>query len=108
MSIECYHRLPRAVWQSYKISSLVYETPTSPEPEDPKEGFQPLDLSYFEDEFFEDFKNTSKYSYQKRPPVPITPLEPLDKEPLRESIKELTATMSSEWVDGGERSSEEI
>ena len=73
-----------------------------------KVGNLPLDLPYFEDDFFKDFKNTSKYSYQKRPPVPITPLEPLDKESLRESIMELTAIMSSEWVVEGERSSEEI
>jgi hypothetical protein len=38
----------------------------SPDRGDPKDGFQPLDLSYFKDEFFEDFGNTSKYSCQKR------------------------------------------
>jgi hypothetical protein len=64
----------------------------SPEPEDSKEGFQPSDLSYFEDEFLEDFENTLNYACQKRPPVPVT-LEPLDKEFLRESIKELTAIL---------------
>jgi hypothetical protein len=51
----------------------------SPELEDSKEGFHPLDLSYFEDEFFKNFINTSNYACQKRPPVPVTPLEPLDK-----------------------------
>ena len=80
----------------------------SPEPEVLEEGFQPSDLPYFEDKLFKDFRNTSKYSYQKRPLVPVTLLEPLDKESLRESIKELTAIMSNEWVDEGERSSEEI
>jgi hypothetical protein len=45
----------------------------SPKPEDPKESFQPSDLPYFEYEFFEDFGNTSKYSCQKRPPIPVTP-----------------------------------
>ena len=34
----------------------------SPEPEDPEEGFQPLDLPYFEDELIENFRNTSKYA----------------------------------------------
>ena len=71
-------------------------------------GFQPLDLLYFKDELFKEFRNTLKYSCQKKPPVPVTPLDPLDKEYLRESIKELNAIMSSEWVDEGERSSEEI
>jgi hypothetical protein len=48
----------------------------SPEPEDLEEGFQPSDLPYFEDEFFEDFGNTSNYACQKRPPVPVIPCEP--------------------------------
>jgi hypothetical protein len=80
----------------------------SPKPEDPKEGFQPLDLPYFKDELFKEFRNTSKYSCQKKPPVPVAPLETLDKESVRESIKELTAIMSSEWVDKGERCFEEL
>ena len=80
----------------------------SPKPEDPEEGFQPSELLYFEDEFFEDFRNTSKYSCQKRPTIPVTPLEPLDKEPYKESIKELTAIMSSEWVEEVQHSSKEI
>jgi hypothetical protein len=67
-----------------------------------------LDLPYFEDEFFEDFRNTSNYACQKRPPVPVTPLEPLDKEFLRESIKELTMILGNEWIEEVERSSREI
>jgi hypothetical protein len=55
----------------------------SPKPEDLEKGFQPSDLSYFKDEFFKGFKNTSNYECQKRPPIPITPFEPLDKESLR-------------------------
>ena len=80
----------------------------SPEPETPKEGFQPSDFPFFEDELLEDFGNTSNYSCQKKPPVPITPLDPLDKEFLRESIRELTSILSSEWVEEAELSSEEI
>ena len=80
----------------------------SPKPEDPKEGLQPLNLPPFEDDLFKDFGNTLKYSCQKKPPVPITPLGPLDEEFLKESIQELTAIMSSEWVEEAERSSEEI
>ena len=80
----------------------------SPEPETPEEDFQPLEFPFFEDESHEDFGNTSKYSYLKRPPVPITPLDPLDKEFLRESISELTSILSSEWVEEAKLSSEEI
>ena len=96
-----------------EVSSVEAEPITplerpSPEPKDPEKGFQPSELPYFEDKFFEDFENTSKYLCQKRPLVPVTPLEPLDKEPFKESIKELTAIMSSEWVEEVERSSKEI
>ena len=87
------------------ITSL--ERPST-KPKYPKEGFQPSDLPYFEDEFFKDFRNTSNYACQRRPPIPVFPYDPLDKELLRESIKELTAIMSSEWVHEGELSSEEI
>jgi len=99
---------------SHEEVSLAEAEPTlsiqkpSPEPEDPKEDLQPSDLPPFEDDLFEDFGNTLKYSCQKKPPVPITPLSPLDEEFLRESIRELTAIMSSEWVEEAERSSEEI
>jgi len=44
----------------------------------------------------------------KRPPIPVTPHEPLDDAFLKESIKELTALISSEWVDEVESSYEEI
>ena len=80
----------------------------SPEPEDPEEGFQPLIFCISRMIFFKDFGNTSNYLCQKRPPVSITHLDPLDKEFLKESIKELTAIMSSEWVEEAEHSSEEI
>ena len=80
----------------------------SPKPKDSEVDFQPSDLPYFEDEFFEDFGNTSNYSCQKKPPVPITPLEPLDEEFLRESIKKLTTILSNEWVEEVERASKEI
>jgi len=70
---------------SHEEVSLVEAEPTlsiqepSPKLEDPKEGFQPLDFPPFEDELFEDFENASKYSCQKKPPVPVTPLGPLDE-----------------------------
>ena len=40
----------------------------------------------------------------KEAPILVTPLEPLDIEPFKESIN----IMSSEWVEEGEHSSEEI
>ena len=47
-------------------------------------------------------------SCQKKPPVPITPLDPLDRIVLKESIKELTTILSNEWIEEVECSSEEI
>jgi hypothetical protein len=44
----------------------------------------------------------------KRPPIPITLSKALDKEFLRESIKELTSIMSSECSKEVEHSFEEI
>jgi hypothetical protein len=38
----------------------------------------------------------------------VTPCDSLDKEFLRESIKDMTAIMSSDWVDEGDLSSKEI
>ena len=35
---------------------------SSPEPENLEEGFQPSNLPYFEDDFYDDFGDTSKYS----------------------------------------------
>ena len=79
-----------------------------PKLEDPREGFQPLDLPPFKDDLFEDYGNTLNYLCQRRPLVPVTPLDPLDEESLRDSIKELTTIMSNEWVEELESSYEEI
>jgi hypothetical protein len=38
--------------------------------------------------------------HEKRPPVPLDPIDTLDKASLKESIKGLTSIMSSEWVQG--------
>jgi hypothetical protein len=74
-----------------------------------EEEIQPPEFPFeFEDGLFEDFGNTSNYLYQKRPPVPIGPAEPLDKAFLKEMVRDLTAVMSSEWVQEGELSSEPL
>jgi hypothetical protein len=49
-----------------------------------------------------------KYTCQKKPSVPVTPFDPLDKNFLKEFIKELMAIMSSEWLKEAKLSSEEI
>ena len=78
------------------------ESTTEPSPESKtmeEEEIQPPKFPFeFEDDLFEDFGNTSNYLYQKRPPVPIGPAEPLDKAFLKEMVRDLTAVMSSEWV----------
>ena len=73
------------------------------------EEIQPSVVPFeFEDDLFEDYGNTSNYLYQKRPPVPVGPTEPLDKAFLKETVRDLTAVMSSEWVEEGELSSEPL
>ena len=90
---------------SYEEVSLAEAEPItpldrpSPKPKDLEEGSQPSDLPYFEDEFFKDFRNASKYSCQKRPLVPVTPSYLLDNLFLRKSVKELIAIMSIKWVE---------
>jgi hypothetical protein len=84
--------------QKHKEVSLAEaETNTSIERPSPEPEAQDEVLPYFKDEFFEDFRNTSKYGCQKRPPIPVTPPEPLSPDDLRKSIKELTAIMSTGW-----------
>jgi hypothetical protein len=55
--------------------------------ENPEEGLQPSDFPYFEDDFFEDFRNTLNYACQKRPLVLVTPLEPLTKNSLGNQLR---------------------
>ena len=50
-----------------------------PSPEPKPEMEESMDLPSFEDELFEDLGNTSKYQCHARPPIPVTPSEPLDE-----------------------------
>ena len=96
--------------ESLPLTNPDSTTEPSPEPGAPEEEeIQPSDLPFeFEDDLFEDYRNTSNYLYQKRPPVPVGPTEPLDKAFLKETVRDLTAVMSSEWVEEGELSSEPL
>jgi hypothetical protein len=71
-----------------------------PEPETTEEEeFQPPGFPFeFEEDLFEDFGNTLNYFHQKRPPVLVGPAKPLDKNLLKETIRDLTVVMRSEWV----------
>jgi hypothetical protein len=76
--------------QPIDTQSLDSTLESSPEPETPKDE-EPLPLEFshiFEEDLFEDFGNTSNYSCQKKPLVPVTPLEPCEKEFLRETKME--------------------
>jgi hypothetical protein len=85
-------------------------TEPSPEPETmEEEEIQPSGFPFeFEEDLFEDFGNTSNHFHQKKPQVPIGPTEPLDKAFLKETVKDLTAIMSSEWVKERKPSSEAL
>jgi hypothetical protein len=83
---------------------------SSPEPRTlEEEEIQPLDFPLdIEEDLFQNFRNTSTYRHQKRPPVSVSPFDPLDKASLKETIKGLTTIISSEWLQEGELSSKAI
>jgi len=83
--------------ESQSIDSTPEPSPKL-KPETPEEEDRhPLEfLQNFEEDLFEDYGNTSKYSYQRRPQVPVPPLDPSEMEYLRETIKGLTIKMSDE------------
>lgn len=79
-------------------TSLDSTVELSPEPQKGKELLA-LEFSFaFEEDLFEDFRNTSNYSCKPKPPVPVSTPDPLEEEFLRETIKELTTIMSDEWL----------
>ena len=96
--------------ESLPLTNPDSTTKSSPKPGTPEEEkIQPSALPFeFEDDLFEDYGNTSNYLYQKRPPILVGPTEPLDKAFLKETVRDLTAVMSSEWVEEGELSSEPL
>ena len=69
--------------------------PETPEEED---SLPPEFLRSIEYDLFEDFGNTSIYFYQKRPSVPVTPMDPSEVNYLGETIQELTTLISNEWL----------
>ena len=98
---EVHHEEVPAIESEQLESQSIDSTPEpSPElkPETPEEEDRhPLEfLQNFEEDLFEDYGNTSKYSYQRRPQVPVPPLDPSEMEYLRETIKGLTIKMSDE------------
>jgi hypothetical protein len=84
--------------ESEPIPSTSQDSPfeTSPEPGTmmEEEILPPEFPLYFEEEFFEDYGNNSKYFCQKRPPVPFSPPDPNENNLIWES----TSNKSSEWL----------
>src|ERR671926_250341 len=58
-------------------SIIPIERP-SPKLETHDEDSQCMELLAFEDDLFEEFRNTLEYACKRRPPIPITPDDPLD------------------------------
>ena len=75
-----------------------------PETVEEEDSLPPEFLQSIEYDLFEDFGNTSRYFYQKRPSVPVTSMDPSEENYLRETIRELTTLMSNEWLQEGELS----
>ena len=85
-------------------------TDLSPEPETmEEEEILPPEFPFnIEEDVFQNFRNTSMYPREKRPPVPKDPITPPDKASLWEAVKGVTAVMNSEWIHEGEMSLEAI
>ena len=68
--------------------------PQAPEEDEIQHSELPFE---FEDDLFEDFRNTSNYLYTRKSPVPIPSTNPIEATFLRENVKKLTSIMASEW-----------
>jgi hypothetical protein len=89
--------------ESQSVDS-IYETAPElkSETSEEEDSIPPMILRSIEPNVFEDFGNTSRYFYQKQPPSPVTPTDPLEEDFLRETIQELTTLISNEWLQKGE------
>ena len=78
------HEEPSEIISDPLESQSVDSTPEASPELKPKtsEEEDPLPLEFLrsiESDLFEDFGNTSRYSCQKRPSIPITPMDPLEE-----------------------------
>ena len=91
--------------ESQSVDSIYETAPELKSKTSEEEDSIPLEfLRSIECDLFEDFDNTSKYFYRRRPLVPVTPMDPSDEDYLRETIHELTTLLSNEWLQEGESS----
>jgi hypothetical protein len=59
----------------------------------------PLEFPFeFEEDFFEDYENTSNLSVQVRPLAHTTPSDPHEESVHIEHIKSISSVMSYEWL----------
>jgi len=85
-------------------------------PEPPKKEETPiLDFMLeFEDELFDEYRNTSNYHTMRRPQKSRKssshdePLDPSEEAFLKKTMKELVSIISSEWLEESELSSDVI
>nr|AAM74334.1 Hypothetical protein similar to putative retroelements [Oryza sativa Japonica Group]AAN34955.1 Putative retroelement [Oryza sativa Japonica Group]AAP53083.1 hypothetical protein LOC_Os10g18980 [Oryza sativa Japonica Group] len=87
-------------------SSVDEKVPEQPSVEN--EEIQTLDSAaiLFRDGFDEEYGNTINYFSKRKPPVPLSPPDPMELGFLRETVRELTSIMSDEWLREAELSSE--
>jgi hypothetical protein len=81
------------------------------DPEPPKEETPISDFMLeFEDEFFDDYENTSKYHMMKKPQEYKNPsfIDPFEKEFFKKTTKELVSVLTDEWLEQSELSPEII
>nr|AAR89045.1 putative reverse transcriptase [Oryza sativa Japonica Group]ABF97688.1 retrotransposon protein, putative, unclassified [Oryza sativa Japonica Group] len=103
--VEIIHEEPLHVGS--EPDSTAESSSQSQEPEE--EQIHPTEIPFqFEEDFFEDYGNTSNYSCEKRPLTRVHSNDPLNKAMLKKTVKKLTTIMSNEWLREGELSSESI
>nr|AAN04949.1 Putative retroelement [Oryza sativa Japonica Group] len=92
---------------STSASSIDEKVPEQPSVEN--EEIQTFDCAaiMFREGFDEDYGNTLNYFSKRKPPVPLSPPDPMELGFLRETVRELTSIMSDEWLREAERSSED-
>jgi hypothetical protein len=96
-----------------ELESLPEPSPTSAIPNsEPPEKEETLILNFmleFEDELFDEYRNTSNYYVMRKPQEPrkslsVEPLDPSEEAVHKKTTKDLVSIMSDEWLEESELS----
>nr|CAD39877.2 OSJNBb0058J09.16 [Oryza sativa Japonica Group] len=83
---------------STSASSIDEKVPEQPFVENEEIQVPDCATIMFRDGFDKDYGNTLNYFSKRKPPVPLSPPNPMELGFLRETVRELTSIMSDEWL----------